>query len=104
VHAYRHDQELQAGTLKTYRGFPHGMPTTHADTINSCLPDVTGGRFASRMADACFAVQADQCVDGKTQLDLFALCAALSPLRVTRPLLRAASDQMKAHAVPSDRT
>ena len=28
---------LQHGTLKTYRGLPHGMPTTHADTINADL-------------------------------------------------------------------
>jgi non-heme chloroperoxidase len=28
---------LKAGTLKTYKGFPHGMPTTHADTINADL-------------------------------------------------------------------
>ncbi|MFL6635579.1 MAG: alpha/beta fold hydrolase [Massilia sp.] len=26
---------LQKGTLKTYKGFPHGMPTTHADVINA---------------------------------------------------------------------
>ena len=25
---------LKNGRLKTYKGFPHGMPTTHADTIN----------------------------------------------------------------------
>ena len=25
------------GTLKTYKGFPHGMPTTQADTINPDL-------------------------------------------------------------------
>jgi non-heme chloroperoxidase len=25
------------GTLKTYNGFPHGMPTTHADPINADL-------------------------------------------------------------------
>jgi len=25
------------GTLKTYPGFPHGMPTTHADVINADL-------------------------------------------------------------------
>jgi non-heme chloroperoxidase len=25
------------GTLKTYAGFPHGMPTTQADTINADL-------------------------------------------------------------------
>jgi len=26
---------LKKGTLKTYKGFPHGMPTTHADVINA---------------------------------------------------------------------
>ena len=26
---------LRDGTLKSYPGFPHGMPTTHADTINA---------------------------------------------------------------------
>ena len=26
---------LRHGTLKTYPGFPHGMPTTHADQINA---------------------------------------------------------------------
>jgi non-heme chloroperoxidase len=28
---------LQNGSLKTYAGFPHGMPTTQADTINADL-------------------------------------------------------------------
>jgi non-heme chloroperoxidase len=28
---------LKNGTLKTYPGFPHGMPTTHADVLN---PDI----------------------------------------------------------------
>ncbi len=28
---------LKKGTLKTYEGFPHGMPTTQADTINADL-------------------------------------------------------------------
>jgi non-heme chloroperoxidase len=28
---------VQNGTLKTYEGFPHGMPTTHAETINADL-------------------------------------------------------------------
>ena len=28
---------LKNGTLKTYKGFPHGMPTTNADTINNDL-------------------------------------------------------------------
>jgi non-heme chloroperoxidase len=28
---------LKKGTLKTYKGFPHGMPTTEAETINADL-------------------------------------------------------------------
>ena len=28
---------VQNGTLKTYEGFPHGMPTTQAETINADL-------------------------------------------------------------------
>jgi non-heme chloroperoxidase len=28
---------LRYGTLKTYSGFPHGMPTTQAETINADL-------------------------------------------------------------------
>lgn len=28
---------LKHGTLKTYKGFPHGMPTTEADTVNRDL-------------------------------------------------------------------
>jgi non-heme chloroperoxidase len=28
---------LKKGTLKTYKDFPHGMPTTHAETINADL-------------------------------------------------------------------
>ena len=28
---------LTNGTLRTYKGFPHGMPTTEADTINADL-------------------------------------------------------------------
>jgi non-heme chloroperoxidase len=30
---------LKNGTLKTDKGFPHGMPTTQADTINTDLLD-----------------------------------------------------------------
>ena len=30
-------QLLQNGTLKTYEGFPHGMPTTEAEMINADL-------------------------------------------------------------------
>jgi non-heme chloroperoxidase len=28
---------LKNSTLQTYKGFPHGMPTTNADTINTDL-------------------------------------------------------------------
>ena len=28
---------VKGATLKVYPGFPHGMPTTHADTINADL-------------------------------------------------------------------
>jgi len=28
---------VQHGTLQTYKGFPHGMPTTQAKTINADL-------------------------------------------------------------------
>ncbi|MNF14821.1 Non-heme chloroperoxidase [compost metagenome] len=28
---------LRNGTLKTYPGFPHGMPTSNAETINADL-------------------------------------------------------------------
>jgi non-heme chloroperoxidase len=30
-------QLLKNGTLKTYPGFPHGMPTSQADVINADL-------------------------------------------------------------------
>jgi non-heme chloroperoxidase len=30
-------KSLKNGTLKTYKGFPHGMPTTQAETINADL-------------------------------------------------------------------
>jgi len=30
---------LKNGTLKTYKGFPHGKPTTQADTINAGVPE-----------------------------------------------------------------
>jgi non-heme chloroperoxidase len=35
---------LKNGTLKTYKGFPHGMPTTHAETINADLLAFMKGR------------------------------------------------------------
>jgi non-heme chloroperoxidase len=28
---------LKNGTLKTYKGFPHGVPTPEAETINNDL-------------------------------------------------------------------
>ena len=28
---------VKGAVLKTYKGFPHGMPATHADTINADL-------------------------------------------------------------------
>jgi non-heme chloroperoxidase len=37
---------LKNGTLKTYKGFPHGMPTTHAETINADLLAFVQGRAA----------------------------------------------------------
>lgn len=41
-------QLLQNGTLKTYQGFPHGMPTTEADTINAdLLAFIKGEKAAS---------------------------------------------------------
>ena len=30
---------MKNGTLKSYKGFPHGMPTTESDTINADLLD-----------------------------------------------------------------
>lgn len=41
-------QLLQNGTLKTYKGFPHGMPTTEAETINNdLLAFIKGEKAAS---------------------------------------------------------
>jgi len=41
-------KSLKHGTLKTYKGFPHGMPTTEAPTINAeparVHPELTGRR------------------------------------------------------------
>ena len=34
---------VKNGTLKTYHGFPHGMPTTNADTINADLLEFLKG-------------------------------------------------------------
>jgi non-heme chloroperoxidase len=39
---------LKNGTLKTYKDFPHGMPTTHADVINADLLAFLKGTLAAR--------------------------------------------------------
>ena len=43
---------LKNGTLKTYKGFPHGMPTTHAETDQRrparLHPGAGGGRGTRR--------------------------------------------------------
>ena len=41
---------LKNGTLKTYKGFPHGMPTTNADTINADLLAFLRSGVAARTA------------------------------------------------------
>jgi non-heme chloroperoxidase len=41
---------LKNGTLKTYKGFPHGMPTTQADTINADLLDFLRSGLATKTA------------------------------------------------------
>jgi non-heme chloroperoxidase len=38
---------LKNGTLKTYKGFPHGMPTTEADTINADLLAFVQGKHST---------------------------------------------------------
>ena len=39
---------LKHGTLKSYPGLPHGMPTTHAELINADLLEFIGGRPAPK--------------------------------------------------------
>ena len=41
---------LKNATLKTYKGFPHGMPTTNADTINADLLAFLRSGVAARSA------------------------------------------------------
>ena len=41
---------LKNGTLKTYKGFPHGMPTTNADIINADLLAFFKGAVSSASA------------------------------------------------------
>jgi non-heme chloroperoxidase len=37
---------LRHGTLKTYSGLPHGMPTSHADIINADIMAFLKGESA----------------------------------------------------------
>src|SRR5262249_58387928 len=60
---------LLNGTLKTYKGFPHGMPTTEAATINA---DLLAGQRASLDARARLC---PDCEASKTTL----------PIRLDRP-------------------
>ena len=41
---------LKNGTLKTYKNFPHGMPTTNADTINNDILTFLRSGVAARTA------------------------------------------------------
>lgn len=41
---------LKNGTLKTYKGFPHGMPMTHADIVNADLLAFIEGKALSAAA------------------------------------------------------
>ena len=41
---------LRNSTLKTYKGFPHGMPTTEADTINADLLKFVKGTASTAAA------------------------------------------------------
>jgi non-heme chloroperoxidase len=43
---------LKHGTLKTYPGFPHGMPTTHAEQINADLLKFIGEKMNVNVAGA----------------------------------------------------
>lgn len=39
-------QLVEGAVLKTYKGFPHGMPTTNADEINADLLAFIKGEMA----------------------------------------------------------
>jgi hypothetical protein len=39
---------LKYGTLKTYPGFPHGMPTTHGEQINADMLGFCQGSVAEK--------------------------------------------------------
>jgi non-heme chloroperoxidase len=38
---------VKQGTLKTYAGFPHGMPTTHAEQVNADLLEFIAGKTSA---------------------------------------------------------
>jgi non-heme chloroperoxidase len=38
---------VKNGTLKTYPGFPHGMPATNADVINADLLEFIAGKTSA---------------------------------------------------------
>ena len=38
---------VKNGTLKTYPGFPHGMPTTHAEQVNKDLLEFVAGKASA---------------------------------------------------------
>jgi non-heme chloroperoxidase len=44
---------LKNGTLKTYKGFPHGMPTTEADTINADILEFIRSPLPGRRPPRC---------------------------------------------------
>ncbi len=46
---------VRNGTLKTYPGYPHGMPATHADVINKDLLAFIRGELVEPKADAIIA-------------------------------------------------
>ena len=49
---------LKHGTLKAYPGFPHGMPTTHADVINADILEFLKGKIADAGKPGLKAVHA----------------------------------------------
>jgi non-heme chloroperoxidase len=50
---------LKKSTLKTYKGFPHGMTTTHAEEINKDILAFIKGEPVGQAADAAPALVAE---------------------------------------------
>jgi non-heme chloroperoxidase len=48
---------LKNGTLKTYHGLPHGMPTTHPDSINADLLAFIRGEHVAGDAEQTIIVE-----------------------------------------------